>query len=260
MTRRLKKKRYVLVLSGGGIRGFYTLWILKALEEAGLKDKIDAIYGISVWAILGCYRAAGRTAQEMFEHFYSLEIIPKDLLKLLPTKSILKTTLPQRLFKTDLPQTFEELNIKTYVGATDLYSAELIMFNQGPILEPLLGSMAIPGIFPNVPYQNYLLNDGGVIDNFPSTIAQKQYPDHQTIGVSLDTFERQQHPKNLIDTLITTFEIMMGKELSRKLEQITIPFYEKIDCSVLEFRKSKRKKAFEQGYLSGKKKFSKLNA
>lgn len=40
--------RYVLVLSGGGTRGFYTLGVLKALEEAGLKDKIDAIYGISV--------------------------------------------------------------------------------------------------------------------------------------------------------------------------------------------------------------------
>jgi predicted acylesterase/phospholipase RssA len=36
------------VLSGGGTRGFYTLGVLKALEEAGLKEQIDAIYGVSV--------------------------------------------------------------------------------------------------------------------------------------------------------------------------------------------------------------------
>jgi predicted acylesterase/phospholipase RssA len=40
--------RYVLVLSGGGTRGFYTLGVLKALEEAGLKEKVDAIYGVSI--------------------------------------------------------------------------------------------------------------------------------------------------------------------------------------------------------------------
>ncbi|MDR0608240.1 MAG: patatin-like phospholipase family protein [Candidatus Peribacteria bacterium] len=40
--------RYVLVLSGGGTRGFYTLGVLKAMEEYGLKSKVDAIYGVSV--------------------------------------------------------------------------------------------------------------------------------------------------------------------------------------------------------------------
>jgi predicted acylesterase/phospholipase RssA len=38
----------VLVFSGGGTRGFYTLGVLKALEESGLQDQIDAIYGISI--------------------------------------------------------------------------------------------------------------------------------------------------------------------------------------------------------------------
>lgn len=41
------KERYVLVISGGGMRGFYGLGILKALEELGFKDRIDALYGVS---------------------------------------------------------------------------------------------------------------------------------------------------------------------------------------------------------------------
>jgi NTE family protein len=168
---------------------------------------------------------------------------------------LLKNTIPQNLFKADLPNTFEELNIKTSIGATDLYTAELIIFDKGSLLEPLLGSIAIPGIFPNVAYQEYLLNDGGVIDNFPSDIAQKQYPNHHIIGVILNVFEKNQVPNNLFDTLSISLEIMMRKDLVKRSKEIDIAFYEPIDCGILDINKQKRKKAFEQGYASGMKKF-----
>ena len=254
-----KPNRYILVLSGWGTRGFYTLWILKALEEAGLKDKIDAIYGISIWAIFWCYRAAGRPAQEIFNHAKELSLLSRSRINVFPKQYMLKTNPLQEYFKTDLPTHLEDLPIKTYIGATDIYTAKLELFSKGELLPPLLWSMALPGIFPSVKYQNFLLNDGWIIDNFPTTLAQKQYPNHNIIGVALNKFETYQEPKNLITTLITTFEVMMGKDLSEKLEQIPITFYEKIDCSVLELRKSKRKKAFDQGYYSGIEKFSKFN-
>jgi predicted acylesterase/phospholipase RssA len=47
-TKHIQPTRYVLVLSGGGTRGFYTLGVLKALEEAGLQHQVDAVYGISI--------------------------------------------------------------------------------------------------------------------------------------------------------------------------------------------------------------------
>jgi predicted acylesterase/phospholipase RssA len=111
--------------------------------------------------------------------------------------------------------------------------------------------MALPGIFPSVKYQNFLLNDGGIVDNFPTTLAQKHHPKHKIIGVALNKFEERQEPKNLISTLITSFEIMMRKDLLPKIKKIDIAFYEKVDCSILELNKTKRKKAFDQGYQSG---------
>ena len=250
--------RYVLVLSGGGTRGFYTLWVLKALEEMGLKEKVDAIYGVSIWAIFWCYRAAGWTAQEIFNHAKELSLFSSNWINVFPKQYLLKTHPLQEYFKADLPARLEDLRIKTYIGATDIYTAQLKLFSKGELIPPLLWSMALPGIFPSVKHQKFLLNDGGIIDNFPTTFAQKQYPNHKIIGVVLNKFEAYQEPKNLITTLITTFEVMMWKDLLEKLEQISIAFYEKIDCSVLELRKSKRKDAFEQGYRSGMKKFKKL--
>ena len=132
------------------------------------------------------------------------------------------------------------------------------MFSKGRILEPLLGSMALPGIFPNVAYQGYLLNDGGVVDNFPSVIAQKQYPKHRIIGVVLDTFKKHQTPKNLIETLSISLGIMIGKDVIRRSQKLDIVFHEPIDCEVWDVNKRKWKKAFEQGYASGVKRFKGL--
>jgi predicted acylesterase/phospholipase RssA len=119
--------------------------------------------------------------------------------------------------------------------------------------------MALPGIFPSVKYQHFLLNDGGIVDNFPTSFAQQQYPRHKIIGVALNTFEEHQEPKNLIATLITSFEIMMRKDLAVKTQEIALAFYENINCAVLELNKKKWKKVFDQGYVSGVKKCKDIN-
>jgi NTE family protein len=161
----------------------------------------------------------------------------------------------KKYFEEDLPQTFEELHIKTYLGATDMYTAHLILFEQGKIIPPLLGSIALPGVFPSIKYQQYFLNDGGIIDNFPTTIAQKAYPHHHIIGVALNKFQEHQEPKNVIETLSLALEVMMRKDMVKRSKDIAISFYEDIDCNRLERNKKKWKKAFEQGYASGIEKF-----
>ncbi|MDR2191175.1 MAG: hypothetical protein LBP53_08705 [Candidatus Peribacteria bacterium] len=135
-----------------------------------------------------------------------------------------------------------------------MYTANFILFDQGEIIPPLLGSTALPGVFPSVKYQQYLLNDGGIIDNFPTTIAKKAYPQHHIIGVALNKFKEHQKPKNAIETLLLALEVMMRKDLVKRSKDIAIAFYEDIDCRVLETDKKKRKKVFEQGYQSGMKK------
>lgn len=47
----LKNKKIALVLSGGGAKGAYQAGMLKALEELGIAENIDAISGCSVGAL-----------------------------------------------------------------------------------------------------------------------------------------------------------------------------------------------------------------
>jgi predicted acylesterase/phospholipase RssA len=118
--------------------------------------------------------------------------------------------------------------------------------------------MALPGVFPSVKYQHYLLNDGGIVDNFPTVTAQEAYPRHKIMGIALNKFQEDKNPKNLIQTLITAYAIVMRKDLVKRSKDIDIAFYEDIDCGILELDKKKWKKAFDQGYISGMKRFKGL--
>lgn len=253
-----REDRFVLVLSGGGTRGFYTLGVLKALEEFGYRERIDAVYGISVGSIIGAYWTAGYAAQEIYDKFCNLDISPTKRISLHPKHYLLRTEVLEKKFHEDLPETYEELEIPLYIGATDLNTAKLIMFNHGELIPTVLGSMAIPGIFPTVPYEKYLLVDGGVVDNFPTTTAKRQYPNHKIIGIALNVFKKNKKISNIFNTLVTSFEIMLRKEQVKRSETIDLSFYEPIDCSILEIKQKKWEKAFEQGYKTGVKKLSQL--
>jgi len=54
-----------IALSGGGVKGFAHLGVLKALEEKGIEA--DILAGISAGAIVGSFIAAGKKPAEVME-------------------------------------------------------------------------------------------------------------------------------------------------------------------------------------------------
>lgn len=129
-----KKKqddRYILVISGGGMRGFYGLGILKALEEKGYKERIDALYGVSAGGLLVSYWAAGYSADEILKLFLHSEFLKLSKnLNLIPKHSLLKTTYLKKQLEKELPSTFEELSIPTVIGCTEVKKGENLIISQ----------------------------------------------------------------------------------------------------------------------------------
>ncbi len=64
----------------------------------------------------------------------------------------------------------ENLPTPLHVVACDLRSAE-VRLTEGPLVDAVLASAAIPGVFPPVDWNGRLLMDGGVIDNTPLSHA-----------------------------------------------------------------------------------------
>ena len=66
-----------LVIEGGGMRGVVSAGMCAVLEEAGLIDTFDRIYGCSAGAVTGCFTAAGQAVlwATTFEDIAGRELI-----------------------------------------------------------------------------------------------------------------------------------------------------------------------------------------
>ena len=206
------EKKYILVLSWWWAKGFYHLWIMKALEESWVESEIEAIFGVSAWAMVASFWASGLKADEVYTNWASglkadevytkllenIEFLSAKNLKMPPVTSILQEKNVQKLYKKYLPSTFSKLKKKVYIWATDLNTWKYKLFHTWELIPALMGSIALPVIFPPVRFGEYLLVDGGVIDNFPVLRAKKLYPNHEVIGVTVSSYKKHQKVNNLL--------------------------------------------------------------
>lgn len=253
-----KSQDFVLVLSGGGSKGLYACWVLKAIEECGLKSTIKAVYGVSAGALSGAYWLSGWKAEEILERFLSSQLFSLKNIAFPPKMSFLKSSVIERFLKEDIKSDFSDLEIPLYVGVTDISEAEFKLFSQGDLIPAVMWSLSIPGIFAPVEYQGSMLVDGGVLCNFPLEYAMHDYPDKQIIGVYLWQFKKQQAVRSLIDTLLISYGVSMQAHLLKDLDKVDYLFKRELSVSTLETSEEKIRGIFEQGYQDAMEQFSRL--
>jgi NTE family protein len=113
---------------------------------------------------------------------------------------------------------FEDAEIPLAVLATDLATGEETVFRSGDLMDPLLASVAMPGILPPVEIAGRLFIDGGVSDAVPITPAVEMGA--RKIYV-LNCTAKTQAPRPLLrpmDHLLHAFSLARAKrfEIERK--------------------------------------------
>ncbi|MHB2148835.1 patatin-like phospholipase family protein [Calditrichota bacterium LG25] len=235
-----------VALGGGGARGLAHIGVLKVLERE--KIKIQAITGCSMGAIVGGLYAYLGEAQKVedfireilnspkikelgldqlsenkntdkgfFEQFFDFIDIRFKAVQSLGRLSFFdeETTNIIFDFMPDVP--IEELPIPFSAIATDLVSGHEVNFTSGNLREVLKASAAIPGIFPPVEIDHYLLVDGSASESVPAGKVKEIGADRVlAVNVSRDItiFEK---PKNLIEILFRAEDIT-----SHQLSQIRL--------------------------------------
>ena len=254
-----ENKKYILVLSWWGSKWFYSLWIIKALEESWLESDIDAIFGVSAWAMIACYWATDMRAEEIYSKLLeNIEFLSAKNLKMPPVTSILQEKTVQRMYRKHLPPTFAKLNKKVYVWATDLITWKYKIFHTWELIPALMGSIALPVIFPPVKFWDYLLADGWIIDNFPVLRAKKLYPDHEIIWVTVSAFKKHQKITNLLSSAMVSRNLMLSKDIEWNIIATDHLFCKNTWISTTETNKEKIFHLYETWYKDGMKYFKKL--
>lgn len=177
------------VFSGGGARGALHVGALRALLEAGIRP--DFLVGTSIGAWNAAWLAQsptldgvealaaiwqrmqpGQVLLGQRRSLWSRTRALKGLLMLSALRRALTggsslcsdTGLRQILAQRFADLTFEDLALPLYVIATNLSHGGRAVFQRGPLMDAVLASSAIPGIFPPVRVDDALYADGGMVD------------------------------------------------------------------------------------------------
>lgn len=174
-----------IALGEGGSRGYAHVGVLRRLEQAGFR--IRAAAGTSAGGIIAALYAAGFTPDEMEASFTELDQTrlfgrnSKDgpgLLGLSGAEKVLDSYFGERRF--------EDLNIPCAVVAVDLEAGKEVILHTGRVVDAIMATIAVPGIFPPREYNDSHLVDGAVLNPVPVSIARMLAPKLPVVAVVLD--------------------------------------------------------------------------
>lgn len=169
------------VLSGGGSLGSVQVGMLLALAERGVAA--DFIVGTSVGAINAAYIAnhPGLTGVQSLADIWSgltrRDIFPTDPLRLMRVAARREAGFAnpaplRRLLQRHLGyDSIESASCALMVVATEVSTGREVQVARGDVVDAVMASAALPGVFPPVQVGAHLLMDGGVVNNTPISAA-----------------------------------------------------------------------------------------
>lgn len=162
-----------LVLCGGGSRGAVEVGFYRAIRDLGLP--VDFIIGSSIGALNGACLAAGMRPErlaELWRDFRRREALRINLRGLLAPwrySAFFDLDPLRRRLRKVLPVTrFEDLSVPLIIVTTDLQEGKPAYWSgTGDLVEPLIASMSLPGVFAPVEMEGRQFVDGGITNNVP---------------------------------------------------------------------------------------------
>jgi NTE family protein len=161
-----------IALGSGGARGWAHVGVLRALDEAGLAPAV--VCGTSIGAVIGAVYLTGHLAafasflrrlnRVRLSQYFDFTIGGSGLIAGKRVAKVLRPIFADTRIE-GLPRPFGCV-------ATDLESGDEVWLRDGPLLEALAASYAIPGLFPPVRRHGRFLFDGALVNPVPASLAR----------------------------------------------------------------------------------------
>ncbi len=233
-----------LVLSGGGAKGLAHIGVIKALEEHEIP--IDYIVGTSMGAIVGgCYAAGfsieeieaivgsskfqdwvnGRVDEEFEYFYYAKENNPSWLRFNLSLDSIFNARFATNLandhiinfvFAEMFAQSsakseydFDKLMVPFRSVAAEIFTQSTVVIDSGSLSSAVRASMSVPLFFQPIRRDGVYLFDGGIYNNFPVSVMQKEFDPEMIIGVNVASIVYKEYPYGEDDELLSNSLLRM---------------------------------------------------
>lgn len=204
------KPKIGLALGSGSARGLAHIGVLKALEENNIHA--DMISGSSAGALIGGLYCSG-IEPNMIKNL-AIQIDKRLWMDFsMPKRGIVKGEKIEEILKIITGgKKIEDLDRKMAIVATDLNSAEEVVFDSGPIYKAIRASISIPGFFEPVEYDGNLLVDGGVVDRVPISVLKDMGADI-VIAVDVGFSDYKNRVFHLLDIMQQSIDVMAKRIL-----------------------------------------------
>jgi NTE family protein len=243
------RPRIGLALGGGSAKGLAHIGVLRWFEEHRIP--IDVVSGTSMGGLVGGAYASGLTPAELAAMMKSTDW---DLMFLADSPFQYKTfrrkqdkraypsqlefglkhgfSLPEglnpgqqvalMLDRIALPYydlaSFDDLPTPFRCVATDLRTGDMIVLSKGRLSLAMRATMSLPAVFAPVAYDDWLLVDGGTLNNIPADVTRSMGADVViAVDVSAETDVEKEAKQTLFTTLGKTIATMMDVGTRRAL-------------------------------------------
>ncbi len=225
-----------LVLSGGGASGIAHIGVIKALEENHIP--IDYITGTSMGAFIGALYAAGYTPDQMEALILSPEFneiasgtvdskfvyyfrqrpaeaswvtfrfsLDTSLITSIPTHLVSPVPIDFAIMKyfsgasSAAKDNFDSLFIPFRCVASDIVDKKSYIFNSGNLGQAIRASISYPFYLKPITINGKMLFDGGLYNNFPADIMQKDFNPDYIIGSNVSSNIEEPSEDNILSEI-----------------------------------------------------------
>ena len=159
-----------LVLGVGVGYGFCHLGVLKVIEEENIP--IDIIVGSSIGALIASLWAVGKSSGEILEIMREFRE-PKHIWGLIditfPRLGFIKGNKLYRFLKKHLgSKTFYDVKLPLIIIASNVHKKEPKILDKGLLVDAIMASCSMPGVFAPFKFKEEVLFDGGVTYPLPT--------------------------------------------------------------------------------------------
>jgi len=123
-------------------------------------------------------------------------------------------------------ESFDDLPTPYRCVATDLKKAQAVVLGRGALSQAMRATMAIPGVFTPVHIENWLLVDGGAVNNVPANVVREMGSDVViSVDVGADTItdnNEEEARASLVALMGRTIEAMMTGSIREALKNSDI--------------------------------------
>ncbi len=205
IAREIGDVRVGLALGGGAAFGLAHVGVIKVLEREGLA--IDMVSASSMGALVGAMWAIGLSGKRIEEIMMEYSNDKKKVFRLLvdpcfPKLSLVKGGRIRDFLNKHLgDKTFRDTKFPFKIVACNLTKREEFVFSSGKLVDAVMASIAIPGVYAPAQIKGDIIIDGGIAEPVPigtlvkmgikKIIAVNVLPSPRDVAISRETTSKR---------------------------------------------------------------------